>query len=107
MLRDARTRVEEAREMHKCYFEAFDRNLDSCSSGPRWLEWREIAEIVTEALRFRDGKKYTLLAFCIMPNHVHLLVERTVGPLYRTLQAIKSWTGRQANLALRRAGRFW
>jgi REP element-mobilizing transposase RayT len=46
--------------------------LDACSSGAAWLKEPDVAAIVKEALHYRDGKEYELLAYCVMPNHVHL-----------------------------------
>lgn len=112
--------------------EALDRSLD----GSRWLGQPEIAEIVVEALQYRDGKTYDLLAYCIMPNHVHVVFVvgrnagpanqggRTVSPSYKgsqnatpvngdpiplqtILQSLKRHAARQANLKLGRQGTFW
>ncbi|MBU2508330.1 MAG: hypothetical protein KJ799_16660 [Bacteroidetes bacterium] len=57
------------------YFGKFDRLLDGSTTGPKWLLKPEIAEIVKEAIHFRDGKKYDLFAYTIMPNHVHLVIK--------------------------------
>ncbi|HEY6981054.1 REP-associated tyrosine transposase [Reyranella sp.] len=55
-----------------------------------------------------DGKRYRLLAWCIMPNHVHVVVEPADG---QTLGAIvhswKSFSAKQANGILGRSGPFW
>src|SRR5690349_4841975 len=59
-------------------FLAFDRELDSdASSGPKWLREPAIAQCVVDALRFGDRhlQLYTLIAFCVMPNHVHIVIE--------------------------------
>ena len=42
-----------------------------------------------------DGDRYRLLAWCIMPNHVHVLIEQ-LAPLGKILQSWKSFTGRWA-----------
>lgn len=34
-----------------------------------------VADLVAEAIQFRDGKEYDLYAYCIMPNHVHLVIK--------------------------------
>jgi putative transposase len=90
--------------------------LDHVSSGPRWLAQPQIAEIVSEALHYRDGKEYELLAYCIMPNHVHMVIELvgrndiptyTAKPLFRILQSLKRHTARKCNRALHRQGAFW
>ena len=38
----------ELREIEERYFNCYDKWLDSCSIGPRWLENESIAQIVSE-----------------------------------------------------------
>ncbi len=69
-----------------------------------------------------NGERYTLVAFCIMPNHVHLLVDTTrfgqIAPTNRSgttrnypltdsLRLLKGPTARYCNQALGRSGAFW
>jgi REP element-mobilizing transposase RayT len=58
----------------KKYFGIFDRQLDNYKNGPMWLMKEEIASVVKEAIHLRDGKEYDLIAYTIMPNHVHLVI---------------------------------
>jgi hypothetical protein len=51
----------------------WDKALDNDTESPKWLIQSEIAEIIHNALHYRDQKVYKLHAFCIMPNHVHLV----------------------------------
>ncbi|MCZ6776337.1 MAG: hypothetical protein O7D34_07770 [Ignavibacteria bacterium] len=53
----------------------FDQLLESCATSPRWLQEQEVANIVAEAIRYRDKREYDLIAFCIMPNHVHTVFD--------------------------------
>lgn len=53
--------------------EQFDKLLGNDTRGPFWLRKPEIAEIVDEAIRYRDKKEYNLIAHTVMPNHVHLV----------------------------------
>lgn len=57
------------------YFETWENYLDKAEFGPRWLSQPEIAAIVKEALQYRDGNVFDLRAYCIMPNHVHVVFE--------------------------------
>ncbi len=107
--------------LKKKYFGDFDAWLDRClAESPRWLADRRVAKIVAEEIHRFDGEKYDLAAYCIMPNHVHLLIEtRDVAskpahdgstspyPLTDTLKRLKGRTARYCNLALGRRGRFW
>lgn len=61
-------------ELRKRYFARFDKLLDAAMQGPRWLQNAEVAEVVSRAIHYRDGREYELLAYCIMPNYVHLVM---------------------------------
>ena len=51
--------------------------------------------------------RYRLLAWCIMPNHVHVVVEPIEGTgLGAIVQAWKSFTAHRANSVLDRSGPF-
>jgi threonine dehydrogenase-like Zn-dependent dehydrogenase/REP element-mobilizing transposase RayT len=81
--------------------------LDS-GYGECWLKREEIAEIVVENWRHFDGERYDLLAYCVMPNHVHLLVKPyDEHPLEEILHSWKSFTANAANKLLNRQGGFW
>ena len=76
--------------------------------GGCWLRQPEVAYLVESALIYFDGQRYRLLAWCIMPNHVHALIETKVGfPLAGVLHSWKSFTGHKANELLQRSGEFW
>jgi REP element-mobilizing transposase RayT len=86
-----------------------DRQLDRAEKGPRWLKDARVAQLLTEALQkgAHEYKLYELLAWVIMPNHVHLVIT----PL-RSVAEITLWlkgsTARSANLLLGRTGTpFW
>src|ERR1700722_10588696 len=58
----------------------------------------ENARIVAEALNFFDGERYKLLAWVIMPNHVHAMIEQIEGRrLDRIVHSWKSFTAKQIN----------
>lgn len=111
-------------EHHWSYFERFDDVLDGNSTGPLWLREPAVASIAKEALHYRDGREYDLLAYCIMPNHVHMVfelvgravcptytkVDRAVCPTYpvtEILRKLKWNTALRANRVLHRRGAFW
>nr|VFJ87620.1 MAG: REP element-mobilizing transposase RayT [Candidatus Kentron sp. LFY] len=76
--------------------------------GACWLRRPEIARIVQDVLQYFDGERYRLLAWCIMPNHVHVLIETFRGhPLGKVLLSWKSFSARKANVLLEREGYFW
>ena len=76
--------------------------------GVCWLRDERIAGQVEKALFHFDGTRYRLLAWVVMPNHVHALIETLPGfPLADIIHSWKSYTAKQANKTLERAGTFW
>ncbi|MCB1090556.1 MAG: transposase [Verrucomicrobiae bacterium] len=84
-----------------------DAYLDA-GHGECWLRRKEIAELVERALLHFDGERYRLLAWVIMPNHVHVIAQIIEGfDLSGIVHSWKSWTAQQANRLLGRSGPFW
>jgi REP element-mobilizing transposase RayT len=93
--------------MQKEVLQHLDHELDT-GLGVCWLSRSEIASLVEAALFHFDGQRYRLLAWCLMPNHVHVVVEMLDGhSLSKVIWSWKSFTAKQANIALRRSGPFW
>ena len=67
-----------------------DAGLGCCA-----LAHPRMAETMEDALLRFDGERYRLLAWCIMPNHVHTLIEPS-APLPEIVKSWKSFTGRWA-----------
>lgn len=67
-----------------------DRGLGCCALGHH-----DVANVLREGLFRGDGGRYRLLAWCIMPNHVHVLIEPRYA-LPRIVQSWKSFVGRWA-----------
>jgi len=82
---------------------ALDEGHGSCH-----LMQPELGDLVMEALRHFDGTRYDLVAWSVMPNHVHVIFKPADGEkLERILHSWKSFTAKQANLILGIAGEFW
>lgn len=79
-----------------------DRGLGECH-----LRRPDVAKLVEDALLFFDGERYEMLAWVVMPNHVHALFETMTTPLDEVMHSWKSFTSKAANKLLRRAGDFW
>ncbi len=76
--------------------------------GACYLRDPRIASLVENALLHFDGARYRLIAWVIMPNHVHVLIETFEGyPLGNILHSWKSYTAKEANRILGRTGQFW
>lgn len=74
--------------LHKQFFAEYDRYLDS-HVGQNWLANPQAAAIIRENLYHHHGVKYELLAWCVMSNHVHVVLqpfESAIAP-WRTLPA--------------------
>jgi len=83
--------------------EYFDRGAGSCP----FFDMR-ISGAMAAALRFREGKQYRLLAWCVMPNHVHVVARLFPGQeLPKVIKAWKNFSAKAANQALGQKGRFW
>ena len=124
VLRSNRSEREKRKELYnleKAYFGHFDKWLDRCvESSPSWLARPDVARIVADAIQQLCRQSCGLLAYCVMPNHVHLAIELTehsndqesrapfaAYPLSRVLKRIKGRTAREANQLLHRQGGFW
>jgi REP element-mobilizing transposase RayT len=86
---------------------AIEAALDA-GHGRRELARPDIASMVQSALFAFDGERYALIAWCVMPNHLHALA--AINPGYTLGQIIHSWksfTAKEANRLLGRVGRFW
>ena len=84
-----------------------ERWLDA-GHGACWLRQPAIGRLVEDALLYFDGARYRMLAWVVMPNHVHLVMETWEGhPLPQVVQSWKSFTAVAANRLLGREGTFW
>ena len=87
----------------QCKIEAYlDKGCGECQ-----LRNPQIANLVQDNLWHYDGIKYRLLAWVIMPNHLHVLVEIWQVPLGEVLKDWKGYTAKAANKILGRRGAFW
>jgi len=81
--------------------------LDS-GAGQCYLARPEIAAIIVESLKKFDEVRYRLQAWCIMPNHIHVVMQPLQEwELEKIVHTWKSYTASQANRALNRQREFW
>jgi REP element-mobilizing transposase RayT len=98
-----RAREERVRALLRKAEVCLDSGLGRC-----FMRDPNIAKIVADALRCFHGDRYALLAWCIMPNHVHVLFSLTDGfTLETVLHSWKSYSAKEANRRLGRTGAFW
>jgi putative transposase len=89
------------------YFTIFDNYLDFAKTGPKYLADPTIADMICEAIEYRDGIYYDLICYTIMSNHIHMVVVNTKDYLFNAMQSLKGYTAREANKILDRKGSFW
>jgi REP element-mobilizing transposase RayT len=96
--------LERARSRVFVHFEKYlARGRGSCRlADPR------AARVVEDSLLFRDGEHYDLLAWVVMPNHVHVVIRQKPGvPLETVVHRWKSWMAHEINRIFGLSGRFW
>ena len=86
---------------------AVDKWLDN-NYGNCLLKKQSNRKIVEDALLFFDGKRYDLVAFVVMPNHVHILLKLREGhKLTEIMHSIKSYTAKKINENENNTGPVW
>jgi putative transposase len=75
--------------------------------GVCWLRQEGIAGLVEQIVLEADGHDYRMLAWVVMPNHLHLVVDVWDVPLSKLINRWKGKSSRLANKLLNRRGQFW
>lgn len=84
-----------------------ERYLDQ-GYGACHLRKPGIAKMVQKALLHFDADRYKLLAWVVMPNHLHFMLKPINShSLSDILKNFKSYTAHEVNKTLRRNGQFW
>jgi REP element-mobilizing transposase RayT len=115
--------IDEERKIRhfKRLFALYDGLLDKAEGGLSWLKDEKVAAVVEDALLRRYANLYTLWAYVVMPNHVHvflrpMLIARTevcattqeCMPLNKITRYLKGYSAREANKILGCTGQsFW
>ena len=100
---DSKTTFEYQRRFVAEREEWLDRGAGSCLLGQP-----AVAQVVEKTLRHFNGARYTLDAFVIMPNHVHVLIQPAEkNSLSGILHSWKSFAAKEINRSLGRSGSLW
>ena len=83
--------IEDVREKRAKLEEYLDRGVGEC-----YLRDPRIAQLAAESLLYFHGKGYDLLAWCVMPNHVHVLVLVWQTPSWKMVKAWKQFVATKA-----------
>lgn len=91
--------------------DGFRRRIDAAldtGHGVCLLRDERLAAVVVQALRHGDRRRYTLHAYVVMPNHVHVLITPFVGVrLAEILHTWKSWSAKEINRIRGAEGAVW
>jgi REP element-mobilizing transposase RayT len=97
----------ERMRLAELFNDKIDAYLDA-GSGESHLADSRIAQAVTKTLLHFDKVRYRLFAWCLMPNHVHVVFQPLAGrKLSEILHTWKSYSAKEANRTLGRHGAFW
>lgn len=110
-------------EAFKRYFAKMDEFLDDAPVGPHFLTDQAVSDIVQAKLKAFDEHFYWLIAYTIMSNHVHVLLDTyfqlkhlpddtkittdNYVPYEKFMQLIKGSSSFYCNRLLGRQGSFW
>jgi len=99
--------TDERKKLQKLSAKAIEQYLDS-GAGSCHLRNPTTADEVANALTQFDNQRYRLFAWCVMPNHVHIVVRLFSGhTLASVVQAWKSFSAHRSNKLLNLKGPFW
>jgi putative transposase len=88
--------IEDVRERRTKLEEYLDRGVGEC-----WLRDARIARMVEDSLLHFHNGRYELLAWCVMPNHVHVLVHVWQTPLWKMVAMWKKFVAAKSLAILR------
>jgi putative transposase len=109
-------------DLKRKHFLSFENWLEKAENNSiTWLDQQENAEAVKKQLHRHDGNYYDLIAYTIMPNHVHILINTSVQlheeywlddefhfvQLERIMKNIKGPCAIDINRNLHRTGKVW
>ncbi len=101
--------IQEYSELVEKYDEQLGRYLPTGID----LSEKKNGKIVADAFRYYNNKLYKLCAYCIMPNHVHLLIQPSSEEeiqqvkISDIIKRIKSFTAKEINKLNNRTGALW
>lgn len=102
-------------KFHQARFYEMEQILDNATTGENWLKDPRLANHVCRFLKNKDGVQYRLDAYCVMSNHVHVLLmpllqvkgKKLHFPLQKIFHAIKRLSAIECNRLLHTEGSFW
>jgi putative transposase len=108
--------------LRKQYLVEYDALLHKINSGPMHLSDSNLREILQQQLHRFDNELYSLICYCIMSNHVHILIDTSIQlseisddyqidmnykQLDVIMKKIKGPSAWYSNKYLNKHGQFW
>jgi len=93
-------KIEDDREKRAKLEEYLDRGIGDCH-----LRDPRIAKLAEDSLLFQHNQSYELLAWCVMPNHIHVLIHFWQTPLWKMVAMWKKFVAARALAMLRQERR--
>ncbi len=81
-----------------------DSYLDSSNFGA--YLFKDAIDIFKNTLILKEGIWYEIVAYAIMPNHIHILLKQKIE-LFKIVKFIKSKSAIDINRYLNKEGKFW
>jgi S-adenosylmethionine decarboxylase proenzyme len=99
--------ISEEKKIEALFSEKIEEYLDS-GSGSCILKRAEIGELAANSIKHFDGQRYDILAWCIMPNHVHVVFRtKNKHKLEDIVHSWKSFTAHEINKVMGSEGDVW
>ncbi|MFZ0300270.1 MAG: transposase [Candidatus Sulfotelmatobacter sp.] len=99
--------TDERKKIQRLSTPVIEKFLDN-GAGACHLRNPVIAEVMANTLCHFDQSRYRLFAWCIMPNHVHVVARLFPGEaLAAVVHSWKSFSAKHANRVLGAHGAFW
>lgn len=104
---DRKFTEQEIRRVNLLFSQKVDNFLDS-GHGDCLFRQSAAANIVCSAIKHYHEQVYNIHAYCVMPNHVHLIAKffDQVNP-QRIVTNLLRYSARKINTALARSGKLW
>jgi REP element-mobilizing transposase RayT len=99
--------------LHKQKYFAFDAELPKYNHPDFSLTAPPYAAIIKNALHYYEKRLYRLLAYCLMSNHIHIMIQpipnaQAITPLIPDIVSrIKSYTAKKINEQRGTKGSVW
>jgi REP element-mobilizing transposase RayT len=110
---DDKEKAAELKKKDAKYFHWFDVLIAKSKETPIYLSNPVIAAFVSEALHYHDNERYELIAYCVIPNHVHVIIfpllnpDGDIYPISRITYSWKRYSANKINKYLDKKGNLW